>query len=71
VFTGRFGHPPVEVLFDMICRENDGNELGLALAQMADVLSEDEQPLAASERADVLTLAGRMQMNDRVPRALP
>ena len=22
VFTGRFGHPPVEVLFDRICREN-------------------------------------------------
>jgi transposase InsO family protein len=22
VFTGRFGHPPVEVLFDKICREN-------------------------------------------------
>ena len=22
VFTGRFGHPPVEVLFDAICREN-------------------------------------------------
>ena len=22
VFTGRFGHPPTEVLFDRICREN-------------------------------------------------
>jgi transposase InsO family protein len=22
VFTGRFNHPPVEVLFDAICREN-------------------------------------------------
>ena len=22
VFTGRFDHPPVEVLFDRICREN-------------------------------------------------
>ena len=22
VFTGRFHHPPVEVLFDRICREN-------------------------------------------------
>jgi transposase InsO family protein len=22
VFTGRFAHPPVEVLFDRICREN-------------------------------------------------
>jgi len=22
VFTGRFSHPPVEVLFDRICREN-------------------------------------------------
>src|SRR5215471_10500310 len=22
VFTGRFNHPPVEVLFDRVCREN-------------------------------------------------
>jgi hypothetical protein len=48
----------------------DANELGLALEQLADVLSEDEQPLSPDERADVLGLAERMQMGDRVPRAL-
>jgi hypothetical protein len=32
----------------------DANELGLALEQMADVLSEDELPLSADERADML-----------------
>ena len=48
----------------------DANELGLALEQLADVLSEDEQPLSAEERADMLALADRMQMGDRVPRAL-
>lgn len=48
----------------------DANELGLALEQMADVLSEDEQPLTSDERADMLVLVERMQMGDRVPRAL-
>ena len=48
----------------------DANELGLALEQMADVLSEDEQPLAPDERADMLALVARMQMGDRVPDAL-
>lgn len=48
----------------------DANELGLALEQMADVLSEDEQPLGADERADMLALVKRMQMDDRVERAL-
>lgn len=48
----------------------DANELGLALEQMADVLSEDEQPLSSGERADMLALVDRMQMGDRVPRAL-
>lgn len=48
----------------------DANELGLALEQLADVLSEDEQPLSPDERADMLALADRMQMGDRVPRAL-
>jgi hypothetical protein len=37
---------------------------------MIDVLSEEVQPLAASERAHMLALAARMQMSDRVPRAL-
>jgi hypothetical protein len=48
----------------------DANELGLALEQMADVLSEDEQPLSADERTDMLALIERMKMNDRVPQAL-
>lgn len=46
------------------------NELGLAFEQLADALSEDEQPLCQDERADMLALAGRMQMGDRVARAL-
>jgi hypothetical protein len=48
----------------------DANELGLALEQMADVLCEEDQPLTAAERADMLALVERMQMGDRVPRAL-
>jgi hypothetical protein len=48
----------------------DANELGLALEQMADVLSEDERPLSDDERADMLALVDRMRMDDRVPRAL-
>jgi hypothetical protein len=45
-------------------------ELVLALEQMADVLSEDEQPLSPDERGDMLALAARMHMGDRVPSAL-
>jgi hypothetical protein len=48
----------------------DANEVGLALEQIADLLSEDERPLTSDERADLLALAHRMQMGDRVPRAL-
>lgn len=48
----------------------DANELGLAIEQMADVLSEDEHPLTTEERADMLALVDRMQMDDRVSRAL-
>jgi hypothetical protein len=48
----------------------DAYELGLALEQMADVLGEDEKPLSADERADVLGLVDRTRMDDRVPRAL-
>jgi len=48
----------------------DANELSLALEQIADVLSEDEMPLAADERADMLSLVSRMEMDDRVPGAL-
>jgi hypothetical protein len=48
----------------------DANELGLALEQMADVLSEDQQPLTPDERSDMLTLVDRMHMDHRVPHAL-
>jgi len=48
----------------------DANELGLALEQMADVLSEDDKPPAADERADMLALVDRMQIGDRASRAL-
>jgi hypothetical protein len=48
----------------------DANELGLALEQMADVLCQDDQPLSADERTDMLALVDRMQMDDRVSTAL-
>jgi hypothetical protein len=48
----------------------DAGELGLALEQMADVLSEDEQPLASDERCDILGLVARMEMDGRVQGAL-
>jgi transposase len=40
------------------------------LRPVADVLSEDELPLATDERADMLALADRMHMGDRVPHVL-
>jgi hypothetical protein len=49
----------------------DANELGLALEQMADVPSEEDQPLTTEDRSDMLRLAARMETGDRVPRALP
>jgi hypothetical protein len=48
----------------------DVGECGLALEQLADQLSEYDQALATDERADMLALVKRMQMNDRVSRAL-
>jgi hypothetical protein len=48
----------------------DANELGLALEQMAEVLSEDAHPLGPDERSDMLALVERMRMDGRVPRAL-
>ena len=54
----------------MIAEFIDANELGHALEQIADVLSEDEQPLAAGERADMLKLVDGIQLGARVPRAL-
>jgi hypothetical protein len=48
----------------------EANELGLALEQMADVLSKNEKPMTPDARADMIALAAQMQMGDRVPRAL-
>lgn len=48
----------------------DGNELGLALEQMADVLCEDGAPVSRDERTDMLALVDRMMMDDRVAGAL-
>lgn len=48
----------------------DVGELGLALEQLADVLSEEETAISPRERADMLTLAERMSMGQRVPRTL-
>ena len=48
----------------------DANELGLALEQMADVLSEEERTLLPDERGDILALAERMGLGEGVPRAL-
>ena len=48
----------------------DVGELGLALEQIADVMSEDERPLTTDERSDMLALAMRMEMGARVPHAL-
>ena len=48
----------------------DVGELGLALEQMADQLSEYDQPLSPDERSDMLALVARMGMDDRVPGVL-
>ena len=48
----------------------DVNELGLALEFVADWLAEEELPVSSDERADMLALAARMQMGDRVPTTL-
>jgi hypothetical protein len=44
----------------------DVGELGLALEQMADALCEGEAPVARTERADMLALAERMNLDSRV-----
>lgn len=44
----------------------DANELGLALEQIADVLSEGELPLTRYERGDMRRRAQRMEIGDRV-----
>ena len=48
----------------------DHNELGLALEQMAGALAEDEQPVTADERGDLLALAATMGIEEGVARAL-
>ncbi|WP_263729855.1 MafI family immunity protein [Cellulomonas sp. SG140] len=48
----------------------DVGEWGLALEQIADVLSEDEIGLHDEERAELLAHNSRMEMGDRVPNAL-
>lgn len=48
----------------------DGDEWGVALEQIADVLAEDEMVLREDERADLIALNDRMGMGSRVPRVL-
>lgn len=48
----------------------DVNELGLALEQLADALGEDEQPLTVDEHGEMIALAERMELGQRVSRAL-
>lgn len=48
----------------------DVGECGLALEQIADVLSEDKVALRDDERTEMLALNARMEMGDRVPDAL-
>jgi len=45
-------------------------ELGLALEQMADVLSEWDLAVSDDERADMLALADRMKISERIRRVL-
>ena len=60
---GRLPGKDISLVADFI----DAGEFVLALEQMADVMGEDEQPLSPEERADMLALAERMQISDRVP----
>lgn len=48
----------------------DVGELGLALEQMADVLSEEDLAVSDDERTDMLALADRMKISNRIRRAL-
>lgn len=56
----------VDVLNELI----SAGEWGLALEQIADVLSEDEAGLRDDEREDLLALNGRLGMGERVSSAL-
>jgi hypothetical protein len=55
---------------DLISEFIDHNELGLALEQIADLLSEDSTPIHVAERSDMLSLARRMGVEARVEAAL-
>jgi hypothetical protein len=55
---------------DLITEFIDAGELGLALEQMADALSEEELALWPDERADMLALAERMKIRQRISRGL-
>ncbi len=66
VLSDRLPEKDVRLIGEFI----DANELGLALEQIADVLSEDEHPLSATERMNMLALVDRMGMDQRVPQAL-
>jgi hypothetical protein len=65
-FNDRLSERDMAFIVELI----DVGELGLALEQIADALSEDELPLSPTERADMLALADRMKMGERIPRVL-
>jgi hypothetical protein len=48
----------------------DVDEYGLALEDMVGMLAHAGAPVTGQERADMLALAVRMQMNDLAPRVL-
>jgi hypothetical protein len=63
---GRIAPKHVTLIAEFI----DAGELGLALDQLADVRGENERPISPSERADMLALAERVNMGERVLRVL-
>ncbi len=54
----------------LIAEFADVGELGLALEHMADVLSEQDLAVSDDERADMLALADRMKISERICRVL-
>jgi hypothetical protein len=54
VFTGRFNHPPVEVLFDAICREEGIERAGGHLSQLM-ILNLRHTPRSHTQRARCAT----------------
>jgi hypothetical protein len=69
--AGRAARSTASRDFTLISEFVDVGGLGLALEQIADVLSEDDHAMTGDERADMLALVSRMRMDDRVPRAQP